>query len=98
MTLSQTRIGRYSGEDGSVDKSKLGEVTTITINFIIERVYELISADEDNFVERLLELKGKTLGCFCTHNDCYIDVIVYMLNNMNDGNFLDFNTVYDHFV
>ena len=34
------------------------------------------------FKARILELKGKTLGCFCKPNSCHGDVIVEYLNNL----------------
>ena len=34
------------------------------------------------FKARILELKGKTLGCFCKPNSCHGDVIAEYLNSL----------------
>ena len=34
------------------------------------------------FKARILELKGKTLGCFCKPNSCHGDIIAEYLNNL----------------
>ena len=31
-------------------------------------------------MDSLLELKGKTLGCWCKPEDCHGDILVYELN------------------
>lgn len=43
-----------------------------------EYFYERITKDPE-FYRRIIELKGKTLGCFCKPGDCHGDVIVEFL-------------------
>lgn len=33
------------------------------------------------FKQRVLELKDKTLGCFCKPHPCHVDIIIEWLNN-----------------
>lgn len=51
----------------------------------IERYKEYFGNKIDNdpiFKARILELKGKTLGCFCKPNSCHGDIIAEYLNNL----------------
>jgi hypothetical protein len=46
-------------------------------------VYLLIRLEEDNeFKEAFLNLKGKTLGCFCKPLPCHGDVIVKIIESL----------------
>jgi hypothetical protein len=38
--------------------------------------------DDPEFKRRVLELKGKALGCFCKPAECHGDVIAEYLNNL----------------
>ena len=35
------------------------------------------------FMDKVLQLKGKTLGCFCKPKDCHGDVIIEYLEKVN---------------
>lgn len=51
----------------------------------IERYKEYFDnkiANDPIFKARILELKGKTLGCFCKPNSCHGDIIAEYLNNL----------------
>lgn len=37
--------------------------------------------DDPQFKQRILNLKGKTLGCFCKPHPCHGDIIIEWLNN-----------------
>jgi len=43
--------------------------------------YDRLETDSD-FKNRIYELKGKTLGCFCKPHECHGDVIAEYLNNL----------------
>lgn len=46
--------------------------------------YKRIEKDEE-FLRRVLELKGKILGCFCKPKDCHCDIIAEFLNNIDEN-------------
>ena len=78
-------IGRAGkGQDGYFGNPfplKPGEPRGATI----ERYKEYFGNKIDNdpiFKARILELKGKTLGCFCKPNSCHGDIIAEYLNNL----------------
>lgn len=49
------------------------------------REYFYTRIDEDHeFKDRVIALKGKTLGCFCKPNTCHGDIIVEYLNSIDD--------------
>jgi hypothetical protein len=41
--------------------------------------------DDVEYARRILELRGKKLGCFCKPKVCHADIIAEYLNNL-DGN------------
>ena len=43
--------------------------------------YERLGRDEE-FKRRVLALKGKRLGCYCTPSPCHGDIIAEYLNNL----------------
>jgi len=45
-----------------------------------EYFYEKISKDE-HFKNLILNLKGKTLGCYCSPLSCHGDIIIEWINN-----------------
>lgn len=47
---------------------------------VIEKYYKYIT-ENPGLLERLSELKGKILGCWCREAICHGDVLVYLLNN-----------------
>jgi len=40
--------------------------------------------EEPDFLAAVMELKGKTLGCFCKPKSCHGDVIAAFLNSIKD--------------
>jgi len=48
-----------------------------------EYFYRRIATDEE-FKRRVLELKGKRLGCFCAPQKCHGDIIVEFLESKDD--------------
>lgn len=46
--------------------------------------YTRLESDVE-FKRRILELKGKRLGCFCKPKACHADVIAEYLNNETNG-------------
>lgn len=71
-------IGRAGkGKDGYFGnpiKLKPGESRGSTIEKYKIYFYNRIQTDEE-FKKKVLELQGKTLGCFCKPNSCHGDVI-----------------------
>lgn len=43
--------------------------------------YDRLANDEE-FYNRIIELKGSVLGCFCKPNACHGDIICEYLNNL----------------
>lgn len=43
--------------------------------------YDRLDTDPE-FKSKILELKGKRLGCFCKPKDCHLDIIVEYLNTI----------------
>lgn len=50
-----------------------------------EYFYQRLENDAE-FKQRVLELKGKTLGCFCKPKSCHGDTIVEYLNSLDAPN------------
>ena len=77
-------IGREGkGQDGYFGnpiKLEKGEPRGSTIEKYKKYFYNRIEKDLE-FKEKILSLKGKTLGCFCKPHSCHGDVIVEYLNN-----------------
>ena len=78
-------IGRAGkGQDGYFGNPfplKPGEPRGATIERYKEYFDNRI-ANDPAFKARVLELKGKTLGCFCKPNSCHGDIIAEYLNNL----------------
>lgn len=78
-------IGRAGkGKDGYFGnpiRLQKGEDAGATIEKYKEYFYDRLEKDEE-FKRRVLELKGKTLGCFCKPKPCHGDVIVEYLDNL----------------
>lgn len=76
-------IGRAGkGQDGYFGnpfRLEAGEDRGATIERYKQWFIERIAGD-DEFNRRILELKGKTLGCFCRPLACHGDVIAEYLN------------------
>lgn len=77
-------IGRAGkGQDGYFGNPfplKKGEDRGATIERYKAYFYNRIETDSE-FKNRILELKNKTLGCFCKPNSCHGDVIKEYLDN-----------------
>lgn len=77
-------IGRAGkGKDGYFGNPiplKKGEPRGTTIEKYKEYFYSRLESDNE-FKSRVLQLKGKTLGCFCKPNACHGDIIVNYLEN-----------------
>ncbi|MCB1711173.1 MAG: DUF4326 domain-containing protein [Candidatus Riesia sp.] len=77
-------IGRAGkGEDGyfgnpfrKEEKDSVGSTLEEYKKYFYKRIEEDVE-----FKEKILELKGKRLGCFCKPNPCHGDIIVEYLNN-----------------
>lgn len=55
------------GEDGSRDE---------VINKYRRWLWAKIRAEQKPFIEKLAELEGKTLGCWCAPESCHAEVLV----------------------
>lgn len=77
-------IGRAGkGQDGYFGnpfKLKEGSKKGSTIGLYRDYFHKRMLNDPE-FKQKILSLKGKTLGCFCKPNDCHGDVIAEYLNN-----------------
>jgi hypothetical protein len=75
------RAGKgQNGYFGNPFSLKKGEDRGATIERYKEYFYNRIETDSE-FKSRILELKNKTLGCFCKPNACHGDVIKEYLDN-----------------
>ena len=78
-------IGRAGkGQDGYFGnpfRLRENESRGATIDRYREYFYDRLETDPD-FKDRIHELKGKTLGCFCKPYACHGDVIAEYLNNL----------------
>ena len=78
-------IGRAGkGQDGYFGnpfRLRANESRGATIDRYREYFYDRLETDPD-FKNRIHELKGKTLGCFCKPDACHGDVIAEYLNNL----------------
>ena len=54
------------------------------INKFVVYFYQRIS-EEPDFKERVLQLKGKTLACFCKPKPCHGDVIISFIHGGRDA-------------
>lgn len=85
-SLYNQYIGRAGkGQDGYFgnpfsNKSRLENIEDFKVYF-----YNRLEKDPE-FKRRVVELKGKTLGCFCSPRPCHGDVIAEYLNRESDGN------------
>lgn len=52
------------------------------------KMYEAYVLSNPSLMEDLYELKGKTLGCWCSPNACHGDVLVRLANQANLLQFL----------
>lgn len=78
-------IGRAGkGQDGYFGnpfRLRTSESRGATIERYREYFYKRLEKDPE-FKDRIHELKGKTLGCFCKPYACHGDVIAEYLNNL----------------
>lgn len=58
-----------------------GESRGETISKYTEYFYKRLETDPE-FKRRVLELKGKRLGCFCKPQACHCDIIAEYLNSI----------------
>ncbi len=78
------RAGKsQSGYFGNPFKLSKGEPRGATIEKYRVYFYNRIKTDPE-FKKRVLELKGKVLGCFCKPYPCHGDVIAEYLNSDNE--------------
>ena len=58
-----------------------------------EHLHKLLADDPETWIPKLLELKGKTLGCWCKpgpcHGDIIADLVVKLLEAMDDSSKLE---------
>lgn len=80
-------IGRAGkGQDGYFGnpfRLRASESRGATIERYKEYFYERLETDPE-FKDRIHELQGKTLGCFCKPYACHGDVIAEYLNNLQN--------------
>lgn len=78
-------IGRAGkGQDGYFGNPfKLEEHGLKALDLYREHFEHRISTDEE-FRRRVLELKGKALGCFCKPGPCHGDIIAEFVNFVNE--------------
>lgn len=62
------KLSKEETRDATIEKFKV---------YFLERILS-----DDEFKMNVLELRGKTLGCFCKPALCHGDVIVEYLNNL----------------
>jgi len=75
------RAGKgQNGYFGNPFPLKKGEDRGATIERYKEYFYNRVETDSE-FKSRILELKNKTLGCFCKPNSCHGDIIKEYLDN-----------------
>jgi hypothetical protein len=78
-------IGRegkgQSGYFGNPLRLRAGDKRGATIGRYRNYFYNRMETDPE-FHNRVHELKGKTLGCFCKPESCHGDVIAEFLNNL----------------
>lgn len=78
-------IGRAGhGQDGYFGnpfKLRPDEPRGTTLQRYREYFQSRLGTDAE-FARRILELKGKTLGCFCKPHACHGDIIAEYLNNL----------------
>lgn len=48
--------------------------------------YIILKIERDNLQEELLQLKGKTLGCWCSPEPCHEDVLIELIKNYSEEN------------
>ena len=73
-------IGRGSPFGNPFDYMKLGITRTECIEMYRTWFYKKLN--DPVFRDRVLELKGKVLGCFCKPDACHGDVIVEYLEKL----------------
>ena len=77
-------IGRAGkGQDGYFGNPFTGHDRIRVIKEYETYFYNRIKNDEE-FKQRILELKGKRLGCFCKPLPCHGDIIAEYLNCLQD--------------
>lgn len=78
-------IGRggygHKGYFGNPFRLPAGLPPGSTLDRYREYFYDKLSSDPE-FKRRVLELKGKVLGCFCKPHPCHGDIIADYLNNL----------------
>lgn len=75
-------IGRAGkGKDGYWGNPHSGPDKEANIKLFRTYFYDRIKTDEE-FRNKLLQLRGKKLGCFCAPKPCHGDVIVEYLNSL----------------
>lgn len=78
------RAGRgQDGYFGNPIRRMPGEAPGSTLIRYREYFYNRLSTDE-TFKNRIHQLKGKTLGCFCKPNPCHGDIIKEYLDLLPD--------------
>lgn len=75
------RAGRgKDGYFGNPFKLKSGDIKGSTLDKFRDYFYNRIENDSE-FKNKVLQLKGKTLGCFCKPDPCHGDIIAEFINN-----------------
>ena len=77
-----TYVGRAGkGQDGTFGNPYTGPDRDGNIEKFKDYFYKRIKTDKE-FHKKVLELKGKRLGCFCSPKKCHADIIADYLNNL----------------
>ena len=91
VNLFKNKYDIYIGRAGKEQDGYFGNPFPLkpgeTRGATIERYKEYFDnriANDPAFKARVLELKGKTLGCFCKPYSCHGDIIAEYLNNKLD--------------
>lgn len=88
VNLKKEPYDVYCGRAGRGEKGYFGNPFSIGVDGNREEVitkykeyfYKRIEIDPE-FKKKVMELKGKTLGCFCKPLSCHGDIIVEYLKN-----------------
>jgi hypothetical protein len=72
------RVAKPKVKNNESNKSNKSKITSYTLEESLKKYREHIESRAD-LIEKLPELKGKTLGCWCKPNKCHGDVLVELV-------------------
>ena len=91
VNIYKEKYDVYIGRAGKNEDGYFGNPIRLDKNTTREKVieeyvvyfYDKLKNDEE-FKQKILELKGKTLGCFCSPKLCHGDIIAAFLDSDDD--------------